>query len=373
MVLDRRYERACLLAEQGRFALAEKEALAALAENPESDRAHNILSYCYLHQARYEAATTSARQAISLAPDNGFHHYRLASVYRQSGQYSLAMSAIETSLKLDPTHLDTYSLAASVCYREERIDQMLIFANKGLALNPEHEGCWDMRVLGLLSQGNLEQAESEIVRLLARYPDRAFSHAAKGWLAIYQDRGRKSVEIALEAFKTALQIAPESDWARQGMMESLRSRNIFYRWVLRYSFWQSRLSRASRGAFWAFWLLLPPVRGLYGLLVLLVWTIRQVSTTALRLHPYGRLLFTPQEKWLHNSASLMIGLMVLAATVAIVRNEGLWLVLIGPPGLIAWLATIGWTQQGRGRAVYIGFALIAGLIWMGAVAELLLA
>lgn len=92
---------------------------------------------------------------------------------------------------------------------------------------------------------------------------------------------------------------------------------------------------------------------------------------ALRFHPYGRLLFTTQEKWLHNSASLMICLMVLAVTVAIVRNEGLWLVLVGPPGLIVWLATIGWVQQGIGRAVYSGSALIVGLMWMGAVAELL--
>ena len=77
---------------------------------------------------------------------------------------------------------------------------MLIFADNGLALNPEHEGCWNMRALGLLSKGNLKQAEPEIARLLARYPNRAFSHAAKGWLAVYQDSGRSSIEVSLEAF-----------------------------------------------------------------------------------------------------------------------------------------------------------------------------
>ena len=285
------YEKARLLAEQGRWDLAEKEALAAIAAVPESDRAYNILSYCYSRQGRHEAAISAAQQAISLSPENAGHYYRLADVCERAAQYKLATAAIETCLSLNPTDEDAYSLAASICLSRRDIKSMLTFTAKGLSLNPEHESCWNKRVLGLLVAGRLDEANQEAERLMAGYPDRAFSHAARGWLAIYQ----RKFQPAFGSFKVALQIDPNSEWARQGLIEALKTQNIFYRWILPYKLWQARLDRSSRVALTVL-LIFPPFRGLYLLLMLLSWAVGGMANITLRFHPYGRLLFPPKEK-----------------------------------------------------------------------------
>ncbi|PZO60826.1 MAG: hypothetical protein DCF15_01090 [Phormidesmis priestleyi] len=74
---NQHYERALLLAENHRYPLAKQEALMALAEDPQSDRTYNLLSYCYANQQRYREAIQAAQQAIEIAPEHAFHYYRL--------------------------------------------------------------------------------------------------------------------------------------------------------------------------------------------------------------------------------------------------------------------------------------------------------
>jgi tetratricopeptide (TPR) repeat protein len=311
--MNQHYEKACLLAEQGRYSLAEKEVLAALAEEPNSDRAHNILSHCQSNQQRHDPAIASAQQAIALAPDDPFHYYRLACVYKAAGQYELAQKAIATSLQLDPNMAETYGIAAAIYQKQGKTAQMLAFADKGLALDPEHQTCWNMRVLALLIAERMQDAETEVVRLLQLYPDHAFSHSARGWVAIY----RGKIAHSLEAFKSALQIDPNSEWARSGMMEALKAQNILYRGMLRYNLWQSRFRQSKPGVFWALWLMLPPVRSLYILMIFFSWGLSYLCDVALRFHPYGSLLFTAQEKAWNSGVALILGLFLAGLGLAI--------------------------------------------------------
>ena len=50
-------------------------------------------------------------------------------------------------------------------------------------------------------------------------------------------------------FKETLRINPSLDWARAGMVETLKARNFIYRWLLQYFFFMARLQ--PQGAGWA--------------------------------------------------------------------------------------------------------------------------
>ncbi len=250
--------------------------------------------YCYANQQRYREAIQAAQQAIEIAPEHAFHYYRLASVYKLTRQYAKAQQAINTSLQLNPDDTDSYSMAASIYHGQGKTDKMLAAAGSGLALDPEHRTCWNMRILALLSLGRMAEAEADIKRSLQRYPDQAFSHAAQGWSATYQGKKAQS----LDAFKTALQINPNSEWAREGLIEALKAQNGLYQFILRYDLWQASFRASNPGIFWAMWLLLllPPVRAIYLIVVLLTWLLKAFFNLLLRFDPYGRLLFAQKEK-----------------------------------------------------------------------------
>ena len=67
------YQRACLLFNQGRYELAERELREELAENPHYGRAHAFLGRCLAQQKRWRRRWRKARKrcagpAICLTP-----------------------------------------------------------------------------------------------------------------------------------------------------------------------------------------------------------------------------------------------------------------------------------------------------------------
>src|SRR5205085_1539069 len=72
---------------------------------------------------------------------------------------------------------------------------------------------------------------------LARVPEDAFSHANQGWTLLHEGKPRK----ALEHFREALRLEPEMEFARLGIVEALKARNLIYGLMLRYFLWMDRL------------------------------------------------------------------------------------------------------------------------------------
>ena len=70
-----RLQRAHLLLQQGRYALAEREALGALAEDPDDAEGHAVLALILACQEKLKEASAEAEQAIALQPDEPFCHY----------------------------------------------------------------------------------------------------------------------------------------------------------------------------------------------------------------------------------------------------------------------------------------------------------
>ncbi len=172
-------------------------------------------------------------------------------------------------------------------YEQSQIKMALASAEQGLQLNAEHIGCMNLRVLALTQLGQLDKAQADIQTILSTAPDNYFAHAAYGWICLR--RGR--IPDALDGFRSALRLNPDFEWARLGLIEALKARNGFYRFIFSVDQWRSQMVGGKR----RFILLIPQIRGIYFLIVFIVVLNKAIFTFLLSLDTYGKLTLTPTE------------------------------------------------------------------------------
>lgn len=286
-----RYERARLLAEQGRYSLAMEEAAAYLAEQPNSSRGHTLLSFCHSQKGNHKKAIAQAQQALVIAPDDDFCHFALARAYYYGNNLKEAEAAIATALNIDPDDPDYHAQAAMVFQEQRKFEKALNSAKTGLRLDPNNSTCRNMQVITLLETNGIAEAEQIVAQVLRLTPNSAFAHTAQGWVSLHHGKSAP----AREAFREALRIKPDSEWARQGMMEALKAKNIFYRWVLRYDLWLKGLGGVQRMILIGIVLFIPPLRGLYLLVLIPGIVIKAIASLMLRFDPYAKLLLDHNE------------------------------------------------------------------------------
>src|SRR5206468_3894993 len=117
-------------------------------------------------------------------------------------------------------------------------------AEQGLQLDPEHVGCANLRAMAMVKLGRKAEAGATIDAALAKNPDNALTHANQGWTLLEKGDAKK----ALEHFCEALRLDPENAWARHGIVEALKARNLIYAVMLKYFLWMSKLSRQAQWA-----------------------------------------------------------------------------------------------------------------------------
>jgi tetratricopeptide (TPR) repeat protein len=339
-----RLARARLLLAQSRPADAEREAGLAVAAEPEDTAALAVLALSLAEQRKMPAALEAARRAIGLAPDAAHLHYIHASVLHRADLDDQARQAVAEAIRLDPEDADNFSLLASIELAERDWPGALAAAERALALNPEHIGAANLRAMALVRLGRTAEAEQTMDFALQRAPENAFSHANQGWNRLHQNRPRE----AQVHFREALRLAPDLEYARQGMLEALRARNPIYRAMLAYFLWMGRL----RGPWqWAViigaiaggsmlrgaadtnpWLW--PALALFYLFVYLTWTAVPMFNLLLRLDRFGRHVLTPDQRL----ASSFFGVTVALA-----------------------LGGLGWALAGGGTQALIATILAAAL------------
>ncbi len=383
-------QRALLLLQQSRHEQAEGELRQALAHEPQDAYPHALLALCLTQREKFEDATAEAQQAIHLAPDFPFAHYAHARVLYDRNHYPEARAAIEEAIRLDSTDADYFALLAMIHFDEKRWPEALAAAEQGLQFDSEHIGCTNLRAMALVKLGRRAEAGATIDAALARNPDNATTHANQGWTLLEKGEARK----ALEHFREALRLDPENDWARRGIIEALKARNLIYAAMLKYFFWMSKLSRRAQwgivlGGYFgsrllgavadsypglAPWVL--PLRIFYVAFAVLTWTAYPVFNLLLRLNRFGRLALTPQQTVESNwvGASLLLALISLGG--CLVQGFGSpWVMSLAVFGLLLlpvsglFRCAHGWPRQTM-LAVVAVLALIGGsaiaLIWAAA-------
>lgn len=301
------FERAQLLFEQRRYDRAVRELQQGLAIDPDDPSCHRLLALCFSQQNQPTAAITEIDQAIHLDPNHGGGHYIKAGILRDQGNLKAARSAIAEALRLDPADPDSYARLAAIQFEQQQTKAALATAEQGLQIDAEHLACMNLRVLALTELGQLPKAEAEVQAALAAAPENPFAHAVQGWILLR--RGRSPV--ALESFRTALRLEPDLEWARQGLVEALKARNGFYRWILSVDRFRAGMVKGPRMLL----LLIPQVRGLYWLMWLMVAATRHFFTVFLSFDAYGKLVLTPaeinQSRWIAGCISVLVLIILL--------------------------------------------------------------
>ena len=312
-------------ATAGDWARAVPAAQQALARDPDDAAAHALLALGLTHTNQPRQAVESGRRAVALDPELPFAHYALGHALLENDDVAAAERAAHEALRLDPD-ADAHALLASCLVRRRRWKEALETATGGLQDDPSHAGCANLRALALSNLGQSGEAESVLQDALGENPENAATHATHGWLMLRQAR----YDAALESFRTALRLDPAFDNARAGVVEALKSRNGFYRVVLRYSVWMGSLEGRTRwfillGLFFGarlagtvlrqnpeWWPVLGPALVLYGLFAVTTWLAGPISNLLLRLNPFGRLVLARHEI----TASTLVGACLVTAAAA---------------------------------------------------------
>lgn len=387
-------QRAIILLQQARFPQARQELFQTLAAEPEDAHAHALLALVQSALEEHAEAGREARKAIELAPDQPFNHYAFAQVQFARNRFDEVVDAIREAIRLDPDDADYRGVLANVLGAQEKWAESLTAAEEGLALDAEHSACTNARARALTHLGRRAEAEGVIAAALQRDPDDAATHANQGWTLLHQGDHRR----AAEHFRAALRLDPDSDWARRGIIEALKARNVLYRGMLTYFLWMARLSGPLRwlvvlapliggriisfieGAIPALKPYLWPVGLALIAVVYLTWVAQPLSNLFLRLNHDGNLALSREERhsanlvgvclaaaiglaiyaWLGDDARGWIGAACCAAYV--IPVAGIFSCDVGWPRQAMTVYAVGVAAAGAWLAVTLITATTAGAI-----------
>lgn len=231
-------QRAQQLLSQSRPELAEQELRKSLAEDPHNPHVHGMLAICLSEMKRYGEASEAAAETVRLAPDDAYGHYVNSIVFAARNRFPEAERAIQEAIALEPDDADHHAQLASICFAGRRWKDALDAAERGLAIDPEDVSCTNLRARALVMLGQKTGARDAISTALKRDPEDAVSHANMGWALL--EHGQH--EQAMGHFREALRLDPQLDWARAGMVESMKGRYFIYRIMLSYFLWMMKLA-----------------------------------------------------------------------------------------------------------------------------------
>ncbi|HEV2694850.1 MAG TPA: tetratricopeptide repeat protein [Verrucomicrobiae bacterium] len=380
-------ERALLLFQQSRHDLAASELRQVLAVDPNDAYAHALLALCLVHAGKYEEAANEARQAIHLGPDFSFAHYAHAQVLFKRNRFGEALMAINEAIRLDPDDADYHAVLANIHLQESRWRDALNAAEQGLQFDPEHIGCTNLRAMAMVKLGDKQGAGRTIDTALSKNPDNSLTHANQGWTLLEKGDAKK----AAEHFREALRLDPQNDWARQGIIEALKARNIIYAVMLKYFLWMAKFSQrgqwgillagyfgnrllgviAHENPALAPWIL--PLRILYIVFALMTWLAYPLFNLLLRLNKFGRLVLSREQTVATNWFGLCLLLALIGLGGSLYQGfDSIWFIMLIVFGLLLLpVATVFKCAQGWPRNLMAIFTIAMVLLGLAALAECL--
>lgn len=289
--------------DQGRYMEAIQEFTRELAESPDDASIFAWISLCHSRLENAKPALESAKKAVGLEPDNDFAFYALAQAYFANNQPKKAEEAIRKAIELEPYVSSYFANLAVALGNQSRWKAALEAAETGLELDPEDEFCAQVRAHALSLAGRKQDAIAAAEENIEENPDSPHAHATLGWVQLRRG-DHKSAE---GHFAEALRLDPNEELARDGLLESLRSRFPLYRWMIQFNAWQAQFSKGGQIAIFIAILLIPrairaiarsnpqlqpvliPIAICFSFLIWFTWIGEPLTNIVLLSHPMGRL------------------------------------------------------------------------------------
>ncbi len=376
------FQRASILQQQGRHADAVRELQQYLTEQPRDAVAHAMLAQSFCELERFDEAEREAQQAVGIAPDEAFGHAAYAAVLHARNKLTTAENAIRQAIAIDPFESAYFGRLGAILIGQRRWRDALSAADEGLAFDPTDSVCLNIRALALTQLGDREAAARTTEGALAEDPDNAFTHANRGWTLLHEGKPKE----AMVHFREALRLDPQMDFARAGIVEALKAQNFFYRAMLKYFLFMSRL---GSGAQWAImiggyvgyrtlsnaardnpalekWVW--PILWAYIAFAISTWLSSTLFNLMLRFHPFGKHVLSASEKMTSNFVAGALGVAIVAGLTGW-WLEQLWLITLAivSAGLSLPLSLLLSCDKGWPRWAMSAILALVGLIGAGAV------
>ncbi len=302
--------RAQQLMTQGRWPEAAEQFRLSLADDPEDAHCHALLALCLANSEQGAEALREADAALAADPDLSLAHFARARALLELHRSVEAEAAAGAALALDPDDADCHALIAQSRMARDDRPGALAAAEAGLAIAPDHRGCRLLRGQVLVLLGRGAEAADQQADDLARDPDDDWAHANSGFAKLHAGDPR----AAALHFAEALRIDPDNSYARSGLVEALKARNLIYRVFLAAMLWLTRLSPGARwmvmiGGYLVYrialrlgevrpdlYLWLAPLVWGYFSFALLTWMADPVFNLILMTDPLGRYALSSRQR-----------------------------------------------------------------------------
>jgi Tfp pilus assembly protein PilF len=379
-------QRAQMLIQQSRFELAETELRQALVDDPDNSLAHAFLAICQVEAKQYNEATETIKTAIGLEPDSAFNFYVASTISDARNQFKKAESEILHAISMDHSEPEYFAQLAGLKLQQKKWQAGLEAAETGLEMDPEDVRCMNLRAMALVNLGKKSEAGATIQTALEKSPEDAHSHANMGWSLLE----RKQPKDAMPHFREALRLEPNMEWARRGIIESMKSQYFIYRMILSWFLWTSKLegrtvmfvliggyfgvNAASRMAENnpALQPFLYPLIIAYVGFVILTWVSVPMFNLLLRFNKFGRLVLSKQEKRISTLVAVCLLLAIGFVIIGFVTGyEYFFMAALASGLMMPIVSTYYQSDPGWPRAVHAlmlsAFLIFALLIFAGAI------
>jgi hypothetical protein len=207
--------------------------------DPHDPYAHAILALCLAHRDQVNEATEEAgrpfmslpisRSLITPWPGRAINVIAAARRWPQCAK----------RLRLDPEDADYLALEAQVHLGRQTLAGGTGRGRAGFAIGFRNTSPAPIFApLPSSSWGGRPKPGRRSTRRLRRNPDNATTHANQGWACLEQSEPRKALEHFSRSVATR---NPGNEWARAGLVEALKARNVIYGMMLRYFLWMAKL------------------------------------------------------------------------------------------------------------------------------------
>ncbi|MGH1384489.1 tetratricopeptide repeat protein [Kordia sp.] len=298
------------LFELGRFQEAITYLSDAVSESVYNYASKYYLALCFFNVSDYGKSSQMIDELLQETPNEGNLFFLKAQIASRLDKLQDAISLVNQSIELDPYQADYFGFKGALLMDKKKFEEALHFVNEGLQLDPKNSACLNIRARLLTKLNRKEEANQTVEHILYDNAEDDYAHANVGWVSLESGDTKK----ALHHFKQALQLNPNMQYAREGMATAIKSKNLLYKWYLKYAFWMSKQSSRNQwffiiGLYFAYRLgvkvleasdltfLIIPLVIVYLVFVLGGWIMESLSNTILLGDSYGKYLLTDNEKY----------------------------------------------------------------------------
>lgn len=292
------------------------------------------LGLCYYQLNDIYTAQKISESIIATSPNESEGFYLLSMCYYHKEKYDIAIKNIDISIALSPYNSSFFGYKSLILIVLKKYEEALLFANKGLEIDAKDVICLNSRTKALTKLNKKEEAYKTLENTLADNPEDQFTHTNAGWTNLELANYTK----ANDHFKEALQKDPNDNYAKQGILESIKAKNLVYKYFLKYSFWIQNQKTKNQWFFiigiyvlykfgmtastkLGFNFLTPIIAVIYMSFVFGVWLISPISNSILLFNNFSKYLLDKKDKHTAYSFLFLISVSFISAVLFYFLNE----------------------------------------------------